>query len=136
MSLSVVKAIVQRDDGCILAVQKREDHDSFMAGQWELPGGKQQPDETITDTIVRELREETGLMIDSFTVLAETTMELPRSMHRVLGLVELDEPTVTLSAEHQSYRWVEPEHFRDLSLHRDAKYAIPVVEHLSFYREV
>jgi 8-oxo-dGTP pyrophosphatase MutT (NUDIX family) len=35
----------------------------FAQGKWDLPVGKSEPGEPITETAVRELREETGLIV-------------------------------------------------------------------------
>ena len=49
-----VKAFVRRDDGRVLLLREANHPDSY----WDLPGGRMDPDETITQTLVRELREE------------------------------------------------------------------------------
>lgn len=49
--------ITQRPDG------------KMLAGLWEFPGGKQEPGETMRDTIIRELKEETCLVVDPFEEL-------------------------------------------------------------------
>lgn len=46
--------------GRILLVQRNKEP---RMGQWVLPGGKIEPFESYTDTVVRELREETGLKV-------------------------------------------------------------------------
>ena len=33
-------------------------------GRWSIPGGKWEPGETISETVVREVREETGLEVE------------------------------------------------------------------------
>jgi 8-oxo-dGTP diphosphatase len=56
-SVSVAAAIV-RDDGRILAIRRRDN------GQWEPPGGILELGETIEDGLKREVREETGLVVE------------------------------------------------------------------------
>ena len=54
-----VGVVVWRDDKILLVKRGREPR----RGQWSLPGGKQKLGETILETAVREVREETGLDI-------------------------------------------------------------------------
>ncbi|MCR8641287.1 NUDIX domain-containing protein [Paenibacillus sp. N1-5-1-14] len=50
-------AIIRDSQGRIL-MQKRSDY-----GDWGLPGGGMNPGETVEETVVREIKEETGLEI-------------------------------------------------------------------------
>ncbi|RJQ81209.1 NUDIX domain-containing protein [Pseudonocardiaceae bacterium YIM PH 21723] len=53
-----VTCVVQNDDGQVLMIH-RVDNDL-----WAVPGGGHEPGESITDTVRREVREETGLEIE------------------------------------------------------------------------
>ena len=56
-SVSVAAAVV-REDGKFLAIQRRDnDH-------WELPGGVLEPGEAASAGVVREVQEETGLIVE------------------------------------------------------------------------
>lgn len=62
--MKIIKAVVgvlRNDSGQIL-IAKRQDH-QFMAGFWELPGGKIEGNENIEQTIIRELHEELGVEV-------------------------------------------------------------------------
>ena len=72
--LDVVAAILWRGDR-FLAV--RRPPGKPMAGMWEFPGGKLEPGETPADALVREIREELGV-IPRFPVFwKETTHAYP-----------------------------------------------------------
>ncbi|MDP2837915.1 MAG: NUDIX domain-containing protein [Candidatus Moranbacteria bacterium] len=53
--LPSVHGVIVDDHGSIL-LHQREDHPS-----WALPGGKLEPGESLTDCLIREMKEETGL---------------------------------------------------------------------------
>jgi 8-oxo-dGTP diphosphatase len=52
-----VTGIVFRDDGRVLAIQRRDD------GRWVPPGGVLELDETPADGVAREVLEETGVQV-------------------------------------------------------------------------
>ena len=53
-----VVAVVQRDDLSVLVIHKVDN------GLWALPGGGHDPGESISQTVVREVREETGYDVE------------------------------------------------------------------------
>lgn len=57
-------AIIKDKDGRIL-VQKRSDY-----GDWGLPGGGMEAGESIEETMIREVYEETGLEVKSYELYA------------------------------------------------------------------
>src|SRR5690554_1277172 len=58
--IPAVAAVVVKD-GKILLVKRRTEPSK---GLWSVPGGKVEQDETLTEAVVREVREETGLEIE------------------------------------------------------------------------
>ncbi len=54
--------IVFNKDGKLLIDQRPES--SSMGGMWEFPGGKKKPDESINETIEREIKEEVGIVVE------------------------------------------------------------------------
>jgi A/G-specific adenine glycosylase len=57
----VIGAAVIWRDGKILIDRRKTG--GAMGGLWEFPGGKVEPGETISDCILREIREELGITI-------------------------------------------------------------------------
>ena len=54
--------VVLNDRGKVLIDQRL--NQGLLGGLWEFPGGKQEPNEAISDTIVRELREELAIEVE------------------------------------------------------------------------
>ncbi|MFB8372926.1 NUDIX domain-containing protein [Paenibacillus taichungensis] len=62
-------AIIRDHTGRIL-LQKRSDY-----GDWGLPGGGMEPGESIEETMIREVKEETGLDVSSYELASIYTGE-------------------------------------------------------------
>jgi 8-oxo-dGTP diphosphatase len=78
------------------------------AGWWELPGGKQQPDETLDQALVRELHEELGIHVTHATPWVSCVYTYPHatvqlSCYRVTAW--LGEPR---GQENQQLKWIDP----------------------------
>jgi A/G-specific adenine glycosylase len=92
--------------GRVLIDQRLEE--GLLGGLWEFPGGKQEPDEPIVETIRRELREE--LAIEAEVGEELITVEHAYSHKRLRFVVHLcrwrsGDPQPLAS---QQVRWVEP----------------------------
>jgi A/G-specific adenine glycosylase len=60
--------IVWKDDKVLIALRPEE---GLLGGLWEFPGGKCKSDELITECIVREIQEETGLTVQITSKVTE-----------------------------------------------------------------
>jgi 8-oxo-dGTP diphosphatase len=106
---TVAKAIVLNPQRQILLL-KRSKTDSRRPGDWDFPGGEVEKGEEMNVGVVREIREETGLIVrpgDVVLVYAATEAYADLSVTRLLFVARTTSAEVTLSREHDSFRWVD-----------------------------
>jgi 8-oxo-dGTP diphosphatase len=109
--LEVVGAVIVRD-GLVLCAQRGS---GPMAGLWEFPGGKVEPDEPARDALVREIAEELGCTIAVANEVATTRHEgdavaITLTTYYCVLLAGEPEPL-----EHAELRWLSPGRLPDLT---------------------
>ncbi|KAA0011159.1 (deoxy)nucleoside triphosphate pyrophosphohydrolase [Billgrantia pellis] len=98
----VAAALAIRDGQILLA---RRAPGQSLAGLWEFPGGKQEPNETIQQCIEREIREELSLSCTAGKVLTESVYRYVGGAIKLIGvIVELDKSEPILSV-HDCVTW-------------------------------
>ena len=96
-----VKGVLVRDGRVLLLLNERD--------EWDLPGGRPDPDEDHRAALIREVREEAGLSVEVESALDEHLFEvLPGRFVRILPYAcrLRGESDVVLSHEHLETRWV------------------------------
>jgi len=98
-----------REDGRMLLLLR-------PTGTWEPPAGRLQPSESFEQGAIRELYEETGMLVSPQRIIATWVGEAPsgRLLASVSYAGRADEEEVTLSDEHLDYRWVTLEEWMSL----------------------
>ena len=132
MAKIVAKALVRSSEGLCLVLHRGNTHPRFP-GHIDFPGGEVEPKETLEAAVMREIQEETGLLVDSKKLKKLFTKQYQQATH-VLFEVKLTEPDakVALSWEHKSYRWITPEELKSLPKFSDADpYYTDVVDYLA-----
>jgi 8-oxo-dGTP diphosphatase len=71
---TVVAALLERD-GCVLIAQRRPDGPHPL--KWEFPGGKVEPRESHHAALVRELREELAIEVETASEVARYEYQYP-----------------------------------------------------------
>jgi 8-oxo-dGTP diphosphatase len=104
--LNVAAAVLRDAAGRVLIAQRGSGRSH--AGEWEFPGGKLEPDETVAAAIVRELDEELGIEVLASHPLLTLAHRYPER-EVVLHAVAIDAWRGTpTSREGQALSWVEP----------------------------
>lgn len=104
-AIHVTCALIERA-GRVLVAQRAPD--KALAGKWEFPGGKIDPDETPEDCLRREILEELGCAVTVQTPLTPVTHPYPAGTIHLLPFrctVNSGEPT---ALEHSAIDWIEP----------------------------
>jgi len=110
VTVCVVGAAILDGDR-LLAARRLEPPE--LAGGWELPGGKVDPGETDEEALVRECREELGILI---RLLDRVGGDWPMGTTAILRVwtAEVVEGTPQPLEDHSELRWLEPSQWYDV----------------------
>jgi len=99
-SLISVKGIAVRDDKVVLARNARQ--------EWDLPGGKLESGETLSDCLAREFNEELGIQVSWGSVLDVVHHHFHENIVVVIiGCHSVSPNEVRLSEEHSAVSWFD-----------------------------
>ena len=103
----IAKAVVMKGDKALLL--KRSNYMKKYAGEWDLPGGHVQEEESLEDGLRREVEEETGLKIKS-------PEKLYTDGRTHYYRAEMDDSEVKLSDEHTDHKFVSTEDLEGMEI--------------------
>jgi 8-oxo-dGTP pyrophosphatase MutT (NUDIX family) len=105
-----VGAIIEANDGEILLLKRGP---GFMEGYWEIGTGRLHQGESPEEGLKREIKEETGLIVDVKKILR--TFHFYRGdvnpVNEVIGIMywcKANSKNIKLSSEHTDFLWLPP----------------------------
>lgn len=101
--IDVVCAVIESDDGLVLACQRADDR--HLGGLWEFPGGKVEDGESANEALVREIREELDIEIQTLSELRPVVWEYEErtiQLHPYRCKIVSGEPR---ALEHKEIAW-------------------------------
>lgn len=121
-SLVVATSAVVTDDHGRILLQRRAD-----SGNWALPGGGMEMTESLTGSVIREVKEETGYdievtgLVGTYTdprhIIAYTDGEVRRQFN-ICYTARITGGELAISDESAEIRFVDPAELADLPMHR------------------
>ena len=107
--VEVACAVIERKGELLIAQRKPGDS---LSGYWEFPGGKRKDSESFAACLVREVREELGVLIQPRQFLRKVAYSYPEkqvSLHFYLCAWVSGAPS---KKDCFDFRWVRPEALR------------------------
>src|SRR5919106_326125 len=115
LTLVVAVALIDADNRVLIAQRPAG---KALAGLWEFPGGKVEPGERPEETLIRELKEELGIVV-SEPCLAPLTFASHAypDFHLLMPLYVCRRwDGIVTPLEHQQVTWVKPNRLRDYKM--------------------
>lgn len=114
------------DDSQVVLCLKRSPQDG---GFWHILTGTLEPNESLTECLVREAKEEIGVIN-----IKSISKEIHRFIWEKQGTpvwvftyaVEIGDSPITLNSEHSEYKWLDPEKAKELVQSDSAKEVIEI----------
>lgn len=126
-------AVIKNDHGHVLIGRRRSDQ--MLGGLWEFPGGKQEANETIEETVKREILEELGLDIE----VMGSMLNVPHAYSHFKVTLHVYECRLVSKAQeavahvHEELRWIPPDELNDYPFPKANK---TIVEHLQLEESI
>ncbi|HEY8999473.1 MAG TPA: NUDIX hydrolase [Candidatus Saccharimonadales bacterium] len=109
------KAILVNGEGDILMLREAKTYDEGTnTGRYHAPGGRMEPNESYTDALKREVKEETGITdvaIGEPVYVGEWWPVIKGVPHHIVAIFSVCRTKVrdvVLSNEHDAFAWVGP----------------------------
>jgi 8-oxo-dGTP diphosphatase len=115
------KALIQHGSEILILREAKSYKDGTNVGRYHLPGGRIEPGEHFMDGLKREVKEETGLEItvEKPLYVGEWRPVIRGEENQIIAIFFIcraKNKTITLSEEHDEYRWIDPRSYDEIDL--------------------
>ena len=112
-----------RHNGKFLII-KRSSKENIFPNKWELPSGKVNFGEDPNEAILREIKEETGIVPEKIELykVKHHTFEIKKGIRhnvQLLFLIEPKDSSVVLSDAHDDFAWVDIDELNKYDIFED-----------------
>ena len=111
--IKVVGAIIENENKEILCALRSK----YMSlpNQWEFPGGKIEEGETLSDAIVREIKEELDCSVEFVEVFEDNTHEYENIIVNLITIRCKLVDSTPKASEHAKLLWLNPAYLESLN---------------------
>lgn len=114
------KAFIERDGKILILREAGKYQDGTNIGSYDVPGGRLTPGENWRDSLVREVKEETGLDVTiGAPFFVGEWRPTPRGEEwQVVGIFFRCQATgeVILSQDHDNFEWIDPANYAQYTI--------------------
>ncbi len=105
---TIVKSLIYDDADNVLVLVRSNTHPSY-ANEEDLPGGELEGSEVPVVSALREIHEETGLLIEPSEAHEVLRKKVEPNTTHILFRCKIHslKPSIELSWEHKSYEWIK-----------------------------
>ena len=108
--INVAAAIITKDNKYFIAKRNKDKH---LGGFYEFPGGKQDVNETLQQTVIREIKEELNIHVQVGNKLGEEHYKDDKiNVHLHYFFCKIISGNIILN-EHEDSAWVSKEEFKN-----------------------
>ena len=108
--INVAAAIITKDNKFFIAKRNKNKH---LGGFYEFPGGKQDVNETLQQTVIREIKEELNIHVQVGNKLGEEHYKDDKiNVHLHYFFCKIISGDIILN-EHEDSAWVSKEEFKN-----------------------
>lgn len=104
--IDVVAGLILDEAGCLLACRRAEG--KHLGGKWEFPGGKVEEAESAEDALIRELKEELSITVETGPQLTSVVHDYGRGPIRLIPFLCRIAAGQPSAHEHSELRWCNP----------------------------
>ncbi len=115
------KAFITHDGKVLILRESSKYKDGTNTNKYDVAGGRMEPGQKFDESLLREVREETGLsvIIGKPFFVSEWRPVVRGEQWQIVGIFficEAQSGQVTLSQDHDDYKWIDPKEYKRFNI--------------------